>query len=861
MKLLSYHIENYGNMHNKDGGFGAGLTEFCEKNGYGKTTLASFIRAMFYGLPSFTARTKTFDDRQRFYPFSGGKFGGNLTFEMDGKTYRIERFFDKKSAKDDELKVYCDGAPFTGFGEEIGKAVFGLDEESFKKTVFITAEEIEIESTYSINEKLNRDVEGGEDSDFEAAMATLEGAKKQLKASRGSNDLISQKNAEVLSLNETIKNLKDMSNSLTGKYVEREQLSKKIAQLETDVQVANEREVVAQKWKTLDDLTAQAEEKAARLKGYEMQYPNGIPTAEERETMRNCIQEENRLTGSVQAVSFGEDKEKILADLTVKFQNGAPRDEIIAQKQQNLTHLAALQSECGQLQNITPTPREKELTKRFEDKLPTDAELAEKRAVAEEYKKKDAQVKELSANLINVNPAPAAVKQGPGLWLLFGILPFLFIMSGVIFYPLEMYKVAITLQVIGVVMFFAVFVIKLIKAPRPALKQSSAMSVEIYQLQGEMRVLESKIREYTVPYGYYGGVSALYDFATLEEDLRAYYAYVETAKERAERINALLGEIESITADTQAFLAGYGEVGVDLQGGLNRLLAMTAQYASLQADKAAASGRTSDANARIAECKTTVAEILKKYGLNENAGTMSALNMLEMDSEGWALAKSELALREQKLATYKAENSLTERPADADADTHELHNALSILRKSLVECDKSILETEREVEKLPDAESELERAEEALKLYKDKHQLLSDTITLLNAAEKSLKDKYIAPIKDKFSAYAQLLEGVLDEKVSMDSDYRVRFERGGEERSDKHFSAGERSLCALCLRLALIDNMYPTEQPFIVMDDPFVHLDETHIQSTVGLVNELAKDRQIIYFCCHESRSMLNNIE
>ena len=177
MRLLSYHIENYGKIQNADGAFVGGLTEFCEKNGYGKTTLASFIRAMFYGLPSFTARTKTFDDRQRFYPFSGGKFGGNLTFEMDGKTYRIERFFDKKSAKDDELKVYCDGAPFTGFGEEIGKAVFGLDEESFKKTVFITAEEIEIESTYSINEKLNRDVDGGEDSDFEAAMATLEGAK------------------------------------------------------------------------------------------------------------------------------------------------------------------------------------------------------------------------------------------------------------------------------------------------------------------------------------------------------------------------------------------------------------------------------------------------------------------------------------------------------------------------------------------------------------------------------------------------------------------------------------------------------------------------------------------------------------
>ena len=86
MKLLSYHIENYGKMHDVDGDFSQGLTCFCEKNGHGKTTLASFIKAMFYGLPSYTTKTKAFDDRQHFYPFAGGKFGGNLTFEMQGKT-------------------------------------------------------------------------------------------------------------------------------------------------------------------------------------------------------------------------------------------------------------------------------------------------------------------------------------------------------------------------------------------------------------------------------------------------------------------------------------------------------------------------------------------------------------------------------------------------------------------------------------------------------------------------------------------------------------------------------------------------------------------------------------------------------
>ena len=859
MKLLSYHIENYGKIHNQDGQFGEGLTEFCEKNGYGKTTLASFIRAMFYGLPTYTARTKAFDDRQHFYPFSGGKFGGNLTFEMQGKIYKIERFFDKKSAKDDECKVYCDGAPFMGFGEDIGKEVFGLDEESFKKTVFITADEIEIESTYSINEKLNRDVQGGEDNDFETALETLEKAKKQLKAGRGNNDLISVKKAETLALNERIKNLQDMSNSLTDEYLERERLSKEIAQAEKAVKVATEREVVLQKWKNLDNLTVQAEEKRGLLKGYETKYPYGVPSLDERELMRSCVQEENRLTGSLQAVRFGEDKEKMLADLAVKFQNGAPRDEDIALKQQNLTKLAALQAECEKLQTRTQTEREKDLERRFLGKVPTEEALSINRQLVEEYKVKDAQVKQLHASLLHKEPVQTAQKSKGPIYLCWGVALLCAIVGSGLF-SLDYTVPAFALTIAAPILFIIAAVLSFMKKSTATVAKPSDLTMKIASLQAELQMLEEKIRAFTIPYGYYGSVGALYDFAALEEDARAYRAQVASVQEQAVQMQVLTSEIERITADTQAFLQSYGENGFDLQNGLNRLLSMTARYRSLQADKAAASGQVSDVSARILQCKNTLSGLVKKYALDENAATMSGLNGLELDCKGWMAAQAELSAIEQKLATYKAENGLTERPLEEVADADELHGALSILRKQLADCDKRIAETEREVEKLPDVESDLERAEETLKLYKDKHQLLSDTIDVLKEAEKALKDKYIAPIKDKFSVYAEALERVLDEKVTMDSDYRVKFERGGEERSDKHLSMGERSLCALCLRLALIDNMYPAEQPFIVMDDPFVHLDEEHMARTAELMQALSENRQIIYFCCHESRAITNKI-
>ena len=68
MRLKNCHIENYGKFTKTDFSFEEDITQFCEMNGFGKTTLASFIRAMFYGLPTAKENAKDFNDRKRFYP-------------------------------------------------------------------------------------------------------------------------------------------------------------------------------------------------------------------------------------------------------------------------------------------------------------------------------------------------------------------------------------------------------------------------------------------------------------------------------------------------------------------------------------------------------------------------------------------------------------------------------------------------------------------------------------------------------------------------------------------------------------------------------------------------------------------------
>lgn len=58
----------------------------------------------------------------------------------------------------------------------------------------------------------------------------------------------------------------------------------------------------------------------------------------------------------------------------------------------------------------------------------------------------------------------------------------------------------------------------------------------------------------------------------------------------------------------------------------------------------------------------------------------------------------------------------------------------------------------------------------------------------------------------------------------------------------------------LCMHLALVDTLFGEETPCLILDDPFVNLDDEHTQRALSILTTLAKTHQILYLVCNSSR-------
>ena len=122
MKLIKCHIENFGKLSDFTYDFTDGCNTVCEGNGWGKSTLAAFLRVMLFGFRNEGKRDPLENERKRYSPWQKGVYGGELQFESEGKQYSVRRTFGSKSAEDEfQLTDTKTNLPCSDFTQNLGE--------------------------------------------------------------------------------------------------------------------------------------------------------------------------------------------------------------------------------------------------------------------------------------------------------------------------------------------------------------------------------------------------------------------------------------------------------------------------------------------------------------------------------------------------------------------------------------------------------------------------------------------------------------------------------------------------------------------------------------------------------------------
>jgi len=140
MYIECLNIQSFGSLKNYSCSFSQGINIIEGRNEAGKSTLASFIKFIFYGLSSKSV-SKGISEKRRYQNWEDDCAAGSLNFRTETGHYRIERAISHtKGNSKDNIKI-IDLNTNTQIAEDVlnpGLYFFGVEEEFFVQTAFVS---------------------------------------------------------------------------------------------------------------------------------------------------------------------------------------------------------------------------------------------------------------------------------------------------------------------------------------------------------------------------------------------------------------------------------------------------------------------------------------------------------------------------------------------------------------------------------------------------------------------------------------------------------------------------------------------------------------------------------------------------
>ena len=862
MRLICCHIENFGGLQNYDLEFDAGLTVIREENGFGKTTLAEFIRAMFYGLPQKGRKNaKIMGKREKYDPWQGGKYGGNLTFEHEGKQYRVERTFGATPKADTfALLDLQTGQRSKAFSEELGQELFGLDAESFERSTYLPqSRDGSPLSTDSIQAKLGGLVEDENDvGGYEKAIKKLE--KKRRDYGSDTRGSVAEAIRKILETTQALNRAEDAAVDLvtTEKEIRRleekqEEINRRIEDVRSQLTTANEAAARLAHHQQLDRLQQAYGKTARTLDELKAQYPKGIPNQEELEALTDIVE---RMTGLPSSPVTPEDQEaqRYVKENQIRFGGGVPTEQEIAGMRQICDTYRTLSAQVDACSLSPGDQAELDQTRSFlAPGVPCEEDLSRHAAALEEVQRLRQENLRLAAT---PGVTPQDKKSTPVVPVLMG-LGGVAVLAGIVLFVMNMTALGGIALGLGLVALVAAVYLSMRSAMN---RQITALDPRIQTIiqENDARAgeLEGSVRAFVAPYG-----SSLNEIREKNGRLRS---LEQRERDLAQRREQLTEEMNDCNDSLRTFFdrylpQGYSGGGYDL---LARIQRDSDTWLRSQEQLRSLDERVERHQQESREIRQVLDRIWTVYALAPRS--RDQVLRLRDDARQMGYLEKDARLLEQQIREYREEHAHTlAEPVTGDAlDPAELRQRERQLLDAQRDQSAELLRRKQEQEKLSDLAEQIPQLRDQLAHWKEQKEadenrarILDDTMAFLAQAKTDLALAYMGPIRESFAKLMGRMNGEDAGKILVTPDLVVSLERSGESRKLEYFSAGQTDLVTLCMRLALVDALFRETKPFVILDDPFVNLDDRRTAEALELLKELSEERQIIYLTCHSSRT------
>lgn len=257
----------------------------------------------------------------------------------------------------------------------------------------------------------------------------------------------------------------------------------------------------------------------------------------------------------------------------------------------------------------------------------------------------------------------------------------------------------------------------------------------------------------------------------------------------------------------------------------------------------------------------TVEKYLRSTGFSVNEDMVVQLDQMLSDVTELSRLKKTKQTSEEILKKFIAANPGCEREKEEEIvpekENRELAEMVALIKKhdrELASIKEEIHNLQRSYDERMEIQALYERAKEEYREEKERYDILCKSKLHLEEARRNFGTKYMEPIKVAFDKYYALLTGKSNEEFVLDDHLNLSLKSAGKKRDISLMSEGYRDLIGLCMRMALIETMYVVEKPFLILDDPFVNLDNSKMGEAMKLLEKISKEYQMIYFSCHSSR-------